>query len=352
VARHDDEHAPSPDHPTKPDSPKDLWSPTWRYSLKRALREFSADNCLDLAAALTYYGVLAMFPALLAIVSLLGLVGQDGASIDTVLALVRDVAPSDVARTVEPVLTDLTEQSGAGLALVVGLAGALWSASGYVGAFGRALNRVYEVEEGRPFWKLRPTMLVVTLLLVVLVVVLLVLLVAGGPVAEAVGSAIGLGGTAVTVWSIVRWPLIAVVVVVLVALLYHLTPNVKQPKLRWISPGAALAIVAWLVASALFALYVSQFSSYDRTYGSLAGVVVFLLWLWITNLALLLGAELDAEMERGRELQAGLPAEEVMQLPARDTSAADKKAAKEAEVVARGRALRERRAKELQREKA
>ncbi len=352
MARHDDEHAPSPDRRTKPDSPRDLWSSTWRYSLKRVVREFSADGCLDLAAALTYFGVLAMFPALLAIVSLLGLVGQDASSIDTVLALVRDVAPSDVASAVEPVLTGLTEQSGAGLALVLGLAGALWSASGYVGAFGRALNRVYEVEEGRPFWKLRLTMLVVTLMMVVLVVVLLVLLVAAGPVAEAVGSAIGLGETAVTVWSIVRWPLIALVVVVLVALLYHLTPNVKQPKLRWISPGAALAIIAWLVASALFALYVSRFSSYDRTYGSLAGVVVFLLWLWITNLALLLGAELDAELERGRELQAGLPAEEVMQLPARDTSAADKRAAKEAEVVARGRALRERRAQELQHEKA
>lgn len=347
-----DEHAPAPDHPTKPDSPKDLWTPTWRYSLARAAREFSADNCLDLAAALTYYGVLAMFPALLAIVSLLGLVGQDASSIDTVLALVRDVAPADVAGAVEPVLTGLTEQQGAGFALVLGLAGALWSASGYVGAFGRALNRVYEVEEGRPFWKLRPTMLVVTLVLLVLVVLLLVLLVAGGPVAEAVGSAIGLGSTAVTVWSIARWPLIAVVVVVLVALLYHLTPNVKQPKLRWISPGALLAIVAWLVASVAFALYVANFSSYDRTYGSLAGVVVFLLWLWITNLALLLGAELDAEMERGRELQAGLPAEEVIQLPARDSSAADKKAAKEAEVVARGRSLREQRAEELQREKA
>ncbi|GAB4063123.1 YihY/virulence factor BrkB family protein [Angustibacter speluncae] len=347
-----DEHAPNPDHPVKPDSPKDLWTPTWRYSLQRAVREFSADNCLDLAAALTYYGVLAMFPALLAIVSLLGLVGQDASSIDTVLALVRDVAPADVAGAVEPVLTGLTEQRGAGLALVLGLAGALWSASGYVGAFGRALNRVYEVEEGRPFWKLRPTMLVVTLVLLVLVVLLLVLLVAGGPVAEAVGSAIGLGSTAVTVWSIARWPLIAVVVVVLVALLYHLTPNVKQPKLRWISPGALLAIVAWLVASAAFALYVANFSSYDRTYGSLAGVVVFLLWLWITNLALLLGAELDAEMERGRELQAGLPAEQVIQLPARDSSAADKKAAKEAEVVARGRMLREQRAEDLQREKA
>lgn len=348
----DDQHAPQPDHPAKPDSPRDLWSPTWRYSLKRAVREFSADNCLDLAAALTYYGVLAMFPALVAIVSLLGLVGQDASSVDTVLALVRDVAPADVARTVEPVLTGLTEQRGAGLALVLGLAGALWSASGYVGAFGRALNRVYEVEEGRPFWKLRPTTLVVTLVLLVLVVLLLVLLVAGGPVAEAVGSAIGLGSTAVTLWSFARWPLIALVVVVLVALLYHLTPNVKQPKLRWISPGAALAIVAWLVASVAFALYVANFSSYDRTYGSLAGVVVFLLWLWITNLALLLGAELDAETERGRELQAGLPAEEVIQLPARDTSAADKKAAKEAAVVARGRSLREQRAQEIEREKA
>jgi membrane protein len=202
------------------------------------------------------------------------------------------------------------------------------------------MNRMYEIREGRPIWKLRPAVLLLTLVVVVLAAATLVGLVVSGPVAEAIGNAIGLGSTAVTVWGIVKWPVILGVVMLIVALLYWGTPNVRQPRFRWISVGAALAIVVWVVASVLFGLYVANFSSYGRTYGSLAGVIVFLLWLWITNLALLFGAELDSELERGRELEAGIAAEETIQLEPRDTRTTDKADAKERADVDRGRKIR------------
>jgi membrane protein len=209
-----------------------------------------------------------------------------------------------------------------------------------VGAFSRALNSVYEIEEGRPFWKLRPLMLFITLIAVVLAAVVLVMLVVSGPLANAIGNTIGLGSTAVTVWSFAKWPVLLVMVMIIVALLYYATPNVKQPKFRWISVGAGFAIVVWVLASVAFAFYVANFSSYSKTYGSLAGVIVTLLWLWITNLALLFGAEIDSELERGRELQAGIAAEEELQLPARDTRNIEKADEKQAEDVRRGRELR------------
>jgi membrane protein len=338
--------APDPDDPRKPEGPDDLSKPSWKYVLRKTMREFSSDQCTDLAAALTYYGVLALFPALLALISLLGLVGQSERVVDTLLNLLSDVGPADAADTLAPVLENLTNAPAAGLALVTGLLGALWSASGYVGAFSRAMNRMYEVEEGRPFWKLRPTMLVVTIISVLLVGIALTILVVSGPVARSVGNLIGAGGAAVTIWSIVKWPVLALVVVLVVAILYYATPNVQQPKFAWMSVGALVAIVVWLLASVLFGFYVSNFSSYDATYGSLAGVIVFLLWLWITNLALLFGAELDAELERGRQLQAGIKAEDELQLPPRDTRTSDKKAAKEQEDVERGATLRRSRGKQ------
>ncbi len=325
---------------TKPDSPDDLTKPSWKYVARKTMREFSHDQCTDLAAALTYYAVLSLFPALLAVMSLVGLLGKGPNTVDTLLNILRDVGAGSAAETLAPTLTQLSNTSGAGIALVLGLASALWSASGYVGSFGRAMNRVYEVDEGRPFVKLRSTMLAITLVLVILSALVLVGLVVTGPAAEAVGSAVGLGSTAVLVWEIVKWPVMLVVVGLIVALLYYATPNVEQPKLRWVSPGAALAIVVWAVASAAFGFYIANFSSYDKTYGSLAGVIVFLLWLWLTNLALLFGAELDAELERGRELQAGIAAEESIQLPLRDTSKIDKAEAQHESDVQRARALR------------
>ncbi|MGZ4438408.1 MAG: YihY/virulence factor BrkB family protein [Oryzihumus sp.] len=336
------EHSEAPSAEQGPESPTDLPVRTWKYVLRTTAREFSADECTDLAAALTYYSVLALFPALIALLSLLGLVGQGQHTVDTVLQILRDVGAGGAAKAVQPALQSLSQaQHAAGIAFVVGLASALWSASGYVGSFGRALNRVYEIREGRPFWKLRPLMLLITLVALVLAAAVGLALVLTGPAAGAVGSALGLGSTAVLLWNIVKWPVMLLAVVVVVAILYYATPNVKQPKFRWVSVGAVLAIVVWIVASALFGLYVSQFSSYNKTYGALAGVVVFLLWLWITNLALLFGAELDAELERGRELMAGVPAEETIQLPPRDTRKIDKAEEKERADIERGRALRE-----------
>ncbi|GAA4718038.1 YihY/virulence factor BrkB family protein [Nocardioides conyzicola] len=331
---------PEPDAAEKPDSPADLRKRSWFYVARKTVREFSDDQCTDLAAALTYYSVLALFPAAIAILSLVSLVDQGPSTVDTLLGILRDIGASSAADSLEPTLTELSQTQNSGLALIIGLAAALWSASGYVGAFGRGMNRIYEIDEGRPIWKLRPAMLLVTLITVILTAVVAIGLVLTGPAAQAVGDAIGLGSTVVTVWNIAKWPVLLGVVILIVALLYYATPNVKQPKFRWISIGATVAIVVWILASALFGFYVANFSSYNKTYGSLAGVIVFLLWLWITNLALLFGAELDAELERGRQLQAGMPAEEVIQLPARDTRKSDKAAKKEREDIERGRQLR------------
>jgi membrane protein len=336
------EDAPKPNSDYKPDSPTDLTKPSWGYVLRKTAREFSKDQCTDLAAALTYYAVLALFPAMIALLSLVGLVGQGKQTVTTLLGIAKQVGAGSMVSSIEGPLTELANRpQAAGIAFVIGLATALWSASGYVGSFGRAMNRMYEIREGRPFWKLRPVMLVVTLVSLVLVALVALALVLTGPAATAVGNALGIGSTAVTVWNIVKWPVILIVVIFIVAVLYWATPNVKQPKFRWISVGAAVAIVVWIIASALFGFYVATFSSYNKTYGALAGVVVFLLWLWITNLALLFGAELDSELERGRELQAGLPAEKTVQLPPRDTRNIEKVEEKEAEDVRRGRELRE-----------
>ena len=333
-------------HTSKPDSPTDLTRPSWRYIARRTFREFGADQCTDLAAALTYYAVLALFPAAIATLSLIGLVGQGDSTINALLDILRQVGMSGVASNVEPLLHELSASRGNGLALILGLLVALWSASGYVNAFGRGMNRIYGFAEGRPIWKLRPVMLLVTVITVVLAAVVLIGLVVTGPAAQAVGDQIGLGSTAVLIWDIAKWPVMLAMVMLMVALLYWATPNVKQPKFRWISVGAGVAIVVWILASAGFALYVAGFSSYGRTYGSLAGVIVFLLWLWITNLALLFGAELDAELERGRQLQAGIPAEEDIQLDARDERGVRKAERKRAKDIRLARELRESNGKE------
>ncbi|MGA9872196.1 MAG: YhjD/YihY/BrkB family envelope integrity protein [Rhodococcus sp. (in: high G+C Gram-positive bacteria)] len=330
-----------PDDPRKAESPTELTKPSWVFVAKKTAREFSRDQCTDLAAALTYYAVLSLFPAILAIVSLLGVFGQGQATVDGVLQVVSDLGPSTAVDTLRGPIEQLVQAPAAGFALVTGIAGALWSASGYVGAFGRAMNRMYEVEEGRPVWKLRPVMLLVTLVALTLIACAAAMLAISGPIATAIGEAVGLGETALTVWNIAKWPLVLVLVVLAVALLYYATPNVQQPKFRWISSGAAVAIVVWLLATVAFGFYVANFGSYNKTYGSLAGAIVFLLWLWITNLALLFGAELDSELERGRQLQAGIEAEERLQLPPRDTRVSEKNEQKDREAVEQGRRLRE-----------
>jgi len=333
--------APDADHPDKPDSPNDLEKRSWKYVLGKTVREFSSDQCTDIAAALTYYAVLSFFPGLIAVFSLLGVIGQGKAASDAVLEIIAEVAPGDSADALRGPIEQMATSPAAGFALVTGIVLAIWSASGYVGAFSRAMNRIYEIEEGRPFWKLKPVQLLVTIIAIVLLVIAAVILVVSGPVTTAIGDALGVGEVAQTVWSIAKWPVLALIVVLIVAILYYATPNAKQPKFRWMSLGALLAIVVLGVATVAFGFYVANFSNYDRTYGSLAGIVIFLLWLWIANLALLFGAEFDAELERGRQLQAGIAAEEDIQLPPRDTRKSDKAAEKEEKDVAEGRRIRQ-----------
>lgn len=306
---------------TAPDTPTDLGKRSWFGVLKRTVSEFRNDNLTDWAGALTYYAVLSIFPAMIALISMLGLV-VDPATINRVISdTVSALAPSSGADTfLGPVQEITRDRESAGVMLIVGVAAALWTASGYVGAFMRASNAIYDREEGRPFWKLRPLQLFVTLILVLLAALVVLALIVTGPVAEAVGGAVGLGDMAVTVWNIAKWPVLVVVVMFMLAILYWSAPNAKPAGFRWVSPGSVLAVVVWILASAGFAFYVSQFSSYNKTYGALGGVIVFLVWMWITNLAVLLGAELNAETERARELEAGVPgAEEDIQAPYRDT---------------------------------
>jgi membrane protein len=333
--------APAPDDERKPDSPTDVTKPSWKYIARKTLREFTKDQCPDVAAGLTYYAVLSLFPALLALVSLLGIFGDAEKTTAALLDIAKGIAPGSTIDTIREPIQELTASPAAGFTLVIGLATALWSASGYVNAFGRGMNRIYEIDEGRGFVKLRGTMLGVTLLSVVIVALLAAMLVVSGPVAEAVGGVLGLGGVFLTIWNVAKWPVIILLVIVVIAILYYATPNVKQPKIRWMSIGSLIALLAFVLASLGFAFYVANFSNYNKTYGAIGGVIVMLLWLWILNMSLLFGAEFDAEMERGRQLQAGIEAEETIQLPPRDTKKSDKLQEKEEEDIRHGRELRE-----------
>lgn len=332
--------APEPDDPRKPDEVSDITGRSWKYVLRKTVREFSSDQVPDLAAALTYYAVLAVFPALLAFVALVGLFGDAAKTVQTLLDLLAPLLPAAMLEAVREPIEQLAGSPLAGFAFVTGVVGALWSASGYVGAFSRAMNRIYQIQEGRPFWKLRPVTLAVTVLAVVVAVISAVIIAATGPIARELGELLGLGEGVVAVWNIARWPILALFAVLLVAVLYYATPNVRQPRFRWMSVGAAVALAVWAAASAGFAFYVANFAGYEATYGSIGGIIVFLLWVWISNIALLFGAELDAELERARQLQAGIAAEKVIQLPPRDTSRSDKTERQHREDVARGRALR------------
>jgi membrane protein len=289
-------------------------------TLKRTLTEFQEDNLTDWAAALTYYGLLSLFPALIAMVSLIGIFGDPKTTTDTLTEIITELGPASAAETFEgPIDSVVGNQSAAGFAFVFGLAAALWSASGYVGAFTRASNIIYETPEGRPFWKLRPLQIAITLAMIIMMALLAVGLVISGPVAEAIAGPVGLSSTAVDVWNIAKWPVMAAIFILMVDLLYYTTPNVKLRGFKWVTPGAILSIVVWAIASALFALYVANFGSYDKTYGTLGGLVVLLLWFWITNLAILFGHQMNAERERSAEIEEGIPrAEKEIQLEPRD----------------------------------
>ncbi|MGI9094878.1 MAG: YihY/virulence factor BrkB family protein [Thermoleophilaceae bacterium] len=304
----------------RPGSPAELDRGGWKAALRRTFDGFRSDQVTDLAAGLTYYAVLALFPALIALVSIVGLFGDPEATTRTITDIVSDLGPETAADTFNGPIESLTANRGtAGFLFVAGMVGALYSASGYVGAFMRASNRIYGVQEGRPFWKLRPLQIAVTLAIVLLLALVVVALVLSGPVAESVGKALGLTSTAVAIYGLAKWPVLVGVVLTMLALLYYVSPNVRLPGFRWITPGSLLAVGLWILASIGFAFYVSNFGSYDKTYGTLGGVVTFLVWVWITNIAVLLGVELNAELERTRELEAGVAgAEESIQLPPRE----------------------------------
>jgi len=277
----------------------------WWPVLKRTVAEFRDDNLTDWAAALTYYAVLAIFPALIVLVSILGLVGESATQ--PLIDNLGTVAPGPAKEIFTSAIENLQgDQGAAGVLFVVGLLGALWSASGYVAAFMRASNAIYDMEEGRPIWKTLPVRVGLTIVLLVLLAVTTIAVVLTGGLAEKVGDLVGVGSTALDVWNIAKWPVLLLVVSFMFALLYWAAPNVKHPGFRWISPGGVLAVIGWLIASGVFALYVSNFGSYNKTYGALGGVIVFLVWLWISNIMILLGAEFNAELERERAIEDGM----------------------------------------------
>jgi len=305
-----------------PESPTALRAQSWKGVATRTFREFREDNLTDWAAALTYYGVLAVFPALIAIISILGLIGPSATQplIDNLNA----VAPGPAKQIFTSAAQNIqSHQGAAGLALIVGLALAIWSASGYVAAFMRASNAIYDIGEGRPIYKTLPVRVGTTVVLMLLLAISALAVVLTGGLASQVGKLLGIGQSAVDVWDIAKWPVLLLVVAFMFSILYWAAPNVKQPGFKWLTPGGLIAVLLWIAASLLFALYVANFSSYNKTYGALGGIVAFLVWLWISNVVLLLGAEINAEIERGRRIEAGHPADEEPFVEPRDTTKLD-----------------------------
>jgi membrane protein len=298
-------------------SPTQLPRRAWGDVLKRTFSEFREDNVTDWAAALTYYGVLSIFPALIALVSILGLIGDSATK--PLLDNLGGFAPGPAHKILANALHGLTEsRGGASILFIVGIAGAIWSASAYIGAFIRASNAIWDVEEGRPIIKIVPLRLLITVVMLILLTATAFAVAVTGPLADKVGKLIGLGGTAVTVWDIAKWPVLVIVVAFMFSILFYASPNVRQPGFRWVTPGGIVAVITWMVASALFGVYVANFGSYNKTYGSLGAVIIFLVWLWLTNVAILLGAELNAETVRGRQIEAGHPPEREPFLQPRD----------------------------------
>jgi membrane protein len=296
-------------------------------TLIRTVKEFKQDKLQHWAAALTFYAVLSLFPALLVLVSLVGLLADPATVTRFLTDVIGALGPASAVDTFKAPIESITaNRSTAGITAIVGVLAALWSASGYVGAFTDASNVIYEVEEGRPIWKLKPLQLAVTLVCISLVAVTTLALVVSGPLATAVGNALGLGDAAVTAWQYGKWPIMLLLVLVILHVLYYASPNARVAT-KWVSPGALLTLVVWIVASAGFGFYVSHFGSYNKVYGTMGGVVVFLLWLWITNIAVLLGVEFNAEIERTREMERGVAgAREELKLPERDRPSAERRA--------------------------
>jgi membrane protein len=303
-------------------TPTDLPKHAWWGAVKRTFKEFMADDMLDWAAALTYYSILSLFPAVVVLAGVVGFVGKSATQ--PLIDNLQQLAPGQARDMLVDVVRQLEGSSSvAGPVAIFGLLSALWAASGYIGGFIRASNAIYEVEEGRPIWKTIPLRVALTLAMVILLAVSALGVVLTGTVAERVGQALGLGSTGILVWNIAKWPVLALLISLAIALLFWASPNVRHPGFRWLTPGSALAVVTWVIASAGFALYVANFASYNKVYGSLAGVIVFLIWLWISNLAVLFGAEFDAELTRARQIEQGHPESEEPFLEPRDTRAMD-----------------------------
>ena len=305
-------------HPaTAPDGPEDLGKRSWWAVIKRTAKEFKDDQLTDWAAALTYYSVLALFPGLLALVSIVGLMGESTAQ--SLISNLETAAPGPAKDIVVNTITSLQKSQAAGIMFIVGIAGAIWSASGYVGAFMRASNHIYDIPEGRPIYKTLPTRLGVTIVMLVLLAITAFGVVLTGSLAGEMGKLVGVGDTAVMIWDIAKWPVLLLIVSFMISLLYWAAPNVKQPGFKWTTPGGLLAVLVWVAASGLFALYVANFASYNKAYGALGGVIAFLTWLWISNIAVLFGAELNAELERERRREAGQATEPEPFVEPRDT---------------------------------
>jgi membrane protein len=305
-----------------PDSPTSIPAGGWKAILRRSIQQFKHDDVTDRAAALTYFGVLAIFPGLLVLVSIMGMLGRS--NVQSLLNNLEQVAPGGVSSFLHTALTQVQGRGGAAtIGAIVGVVIALWSASGYIAAFMRASNAIYDVDEGRPIWRTAPVRLGVTVAVVVMLVACSLIVVITGSVAQQVGDMLGVGNGLVLLWQIAKWPVLLVIVSMMFSLLYWACPNVKQPGFKWITPGGVLAVVVWLMASGLFALYVSFSSSYNKTYGSLAAIIIFLVWLWISNIAILLGVEFNAESQRQRLVEAGMPADVEPFVDVRDSAKLD-----------------------------
>ncbi|QLD11974.1 YihY/virulence factor BrkB family protein [Microbacterium oleivorans] len=330
----------APQGAQRPGHPGRLRPSTWRYLIRRTFAGFVHDGGMDAAGSLTFFGVLAIFPAGLAVMAIIGIVGDSDEVRDQLLSILSEVAPGAVVDTADTILTNVAGSSSADVTLIISVAIAFWSSSIYVSAFGRSVNRIYGVREGRPYWKRKPIQLGLTIILLAIVMVMICLAAFSGPLVQAVGDAFGIGEGAQGVWAAVRWPAFAAAAVVLIAILYKGTGNIRLPRFGWLGLGAFLALIVMGSASVGFGLYVANFARYDEVFGAFSGVTIFLIWLFLVNVALLLGAEFNSEIERGRELQAGLPAEEHLQLPVRDAAATERRERSERITREHGRLLR------------
>lgn len=283
--------------------------------LKRTLVAFYDDQMTHHAAALTYYALMSLLPTMLLCVSLLGLLGQYPATYDAILDYLRDLVPQSTLGAVDAALRGALRSEGtAAGALAVSVLVALYGTTGLLEAARRALNVVFDARQGRSFLRRKATDVASTVVLVGLILVTLVFVFVGGGLARDIFDALGLGSTAVSAWRAARWPAAYLVATLVFAFLYYVTPDVKQRAFHWITPGAVVGVALWLLASIGFSLYLSHFTSFNATYGSLGAALVLVVWLWLTNVALLFGAELNAEIEREKELSEGVPASETLAL--------------------------------------